>query len=193
MRTVAVLVGSLRRESLNRKFAQSLGKLASERLEFRFVEIGDLPLYNEDLWQDPPPAVLRMKRQVEAADGLLFVTPEYNRAYSPAIKNAIDWGTRPWGQNSWNGKPSAIIGTSPGATGAAAGQNALKGLLTVVGTIQMGQPEVYFTYRPELFDTANKVADEETRAFLDGWIDSFAAWIERALPRAAAPREAIPA
>lgn len=193
MKTIAVLVGSLRRDSLNRKLAESLAKLAEGRLGFRFVEIGDLPLYNEDLWEDPPPAVLRMKRQVEAADGLLFVTPEYNRAYSPAIKNAIDWGTRPWGQNSWNGKPSAIVGTSPGAIGAAAGQNALKGLLTVVGTIQMGQPEVYFTYRPELFDAANRVADEETRAFLDGWIDSFAAWIDRtALPRVG-QREAIPA
>jgi chromate reductase len=146
LKTVLVLVGSLRRESLNRKFAESVGRLAAGRLDFRFAEIRDLPLYNEDLWHDPPAAVLRMKRAVEAADGVLFVTPEYNRSFSPAIKNVVDWGTRPWGQNSWEAKPAAIIGTSPGAIGTAVAQNALKGLLTVVDTVLMGQPEVYFTY-----------------------------------------------
>ena len=112
MPTVAVLVGSLRQGSLNRRFAESLGKLAADRLTFRFVEIGDLPLYDEDLWQNPPEAVLRLKRDVEAADAVLFVTPEYNRSYAPAIGNAIHWGTRPWGKNSWEAKPSAIEGLS---------------------------------------------------------------------------------
>ncbi|WP_187144288.1 NADPH-dependent FMN reductase [Microvirga massiliensis] len=182
MKTVAVLVGSLRRESLNRKFAESLAKLASGRLTFRFVEIGDLPLYNEDLWASPPEAVLRLKRDIEAADAVLFVTPEYNRSFSPALKNAIDWASRPWGQNSWAGKPAAIIGTSPGATGGSAGQNALKGLLSVVDTILMGQPEVYFTYRPDLFDAQNNIVDLSTKAFLSGWIDRFAAWIARMAP-----------
>ena len=120
-----------------------------------------------------------MKREVEAADGVLFVTPEYNRSFSPAIKNAVDWGSRPRGQNSWEAKPAAIVGTSPGAIGTAAGQNALKGVLTVVDTVLMGQPEVYFTYKAELFDGAGNVADETTRGFLDRWIDRFAAWIER--------------
>nr|PZN82060.1 MAG: NADPH-dependent FMN reductase [Pseudomonadota bacterium] len=179
MKTVAVLVGSLRRESINRKFAESLAKLAAGRLDFRFVEIGDLPLYNEDLWADPPQSVLRMKREVEAADAVLFVTPEYNRYFTPAIKNAIDWGTRPWGQNSWSGKPSAVIGTSPGAIGTAAAQNSLKALLTVVDTVLMGQPEVYFAYKPELFDQDNNVVPGETRDFLNTWIDRFADWIER--------------
>src|SRR4051812_33764640 len=113
MKTVAVLVGSLRRASINRKFAESLGKLAADRLEFHIVEIGDLPLYNDDLWENPPQSVLRLKREVEAADAVLFVTPEYNRYFSPAIKNAIDWGTRPWGKNSWAGKPSAVVGATP--------------------------------------------------------------------------------
>jgi chromate reductase len=191
LKTVLVLVGSLRRESLNRKFAESVGRLAAGRLDFRFAEIRDLPLYNEDLWQDPPAAVLRMKRAVEAADGVLFVTPEYNRSFSPAIKNVVDWGTRPWGQNSWEAKPAAIIGTSPGAIGTAVAQNALKGLLTVVDTVLMGQPEVYLTYKPELFDDANDVVEGPVRDLLDGWIDRFAAWIERtAQPRTAAQADA---
>ena len=187
MKTVAVLVGSLRRESLNRKFAQSLGRLAAGRLDFRFVEIGDLPLYNEDLWQSPPEAVLRMKREVEAADAVLFVTPEYNRYFSPAIKNAVDWGTRPWGKNSWEAKPAAIVGTSPGALGTGAAQNALKGLLVVCDMVLMGQPEVYYAYKPEHFDAAGDVVDEKVRAFLNGWIDRFTGWVERcAEPRTTA-------
>jgi chromate reductase len=179
MKTVAVLVGSLRRESLNRKFAQSLGRLAADRLEFRFVEIGDLPLYNEDLWASPPEAVLRMKREVEAADAVLFVTPEYNRYFPPAIKNAVDWGTRPWGQNSWEAKPAAIVGTSPGALGTGAAQAALKGLLVVCDMVLMGQPEVYYSYKPEHFDADGNVVDEKVRKFLDGWVDRFAGWISR--------------
>ena len=137
-------VGSLRRDSINRKFAQSVARLARDRLRFQFVEIGDLPLYNDDLWKSPPEAALRLKREVEAADAALFVTPEYNRSFSPAIKNAIDWGTRPWGQNSWAAKPAAILGASPGLLGTAAAQNALKGLITVCDMVLMGQPEVYF-------------------------------------------------
>ncbi|CAH1688158.1 2-hydroxy-1,4-benzoquinone reductase [Hyphomicrobiales bacterium] len=177
MHNVAVIVGSLRRDSINRKFAESIGKLASGRLNFNFVQIGDLPLYNDDLWQSPPDAVLRVKAEVEAADAVLFVTPEYNRTFSPAIKNVIDWGTRPWGKNSWTGKPAAIIGASPGAIGAAVAQNELKGLVTVCGMALLGQPEVYFCYKPELFDSANEVADESTKAFLNTFIDRFAAWI----------------
>jgi chromate reductase len=184
MKTVAVLVGSLRRDSINRKFAESIAKLSAGRLEFRFVEIGDLPLYNDDLWQSPPNSVLRLKRDIEAADAVLFVTPEYNRYFSPAIKNAIDWGTRPWGKNSWAGKPAAIIGATPGATGAAAAQNSLKALLSVVDTVLMGQPEVYFTYKPELFDGQNNVVDPSAKDFLSNWVDRFAAWIARtAQPR----------
>jgi len=177
VKQVAVLVGSLRRESINRKFAQAVGRLAADRLRFEFCEIGDLPLYNDDLWDSPPAPVLRMKRQVEAADGVLFVTPEYNRYFSPAIKNAVDWGTRPWGQNSWEAKPAAIIGTSPGSLGAGVAQNTLKGLLTVCDMVLMGQPEVYFVWKPELFDSAGDVADENTKVFLNRWIDRFNGWI----------------
>ena len=191
MNTVAVLVGSLRRDSLNRQFAEAIGRLAADRLAFRFVEIGDLPLYNDDLWQDPPAAVLRMKREVEGADAVLFVTPEYNRSYSPAIKNAIDWGTRPWGQNSWEAKPSAVVGTSPGAIGTTAAQNHLKGILTVVDTVLMGQPEVYYSYNPEHFDADGNVIDEATKTFLNRWIDRFTGWIARTSePRTTAQADA---
>ncbi|MBD8554213.1 NAD(P)H-dependent oxidoreductase [Rhizobium sp. CFBP 8762] len=179
MTTVAVLVGSLRRDSINRKFAESIGKLAGERLTFQFVDIGDLPLYNEDLWENTPESVTRLKQEVEAADAVLFVTPEYNRSFSPAIKNAIDWGTRPYGKNSWATKPSAVIGTSPGATGAASGQNALRGLLTVVDTVHMAQPEVYFVYKPELFDADNNIVDQSTKDFLNRFVDRFAKWIDQ--------------
>jgi chromate reductase len=126
IKNVAVVVGSLRRGSINRKFAESIGKLAADRLRFHFIEIGDLPLYNDDLWESPPQSVLRLKREIEAADGIVFVTPEYNRSFSPAIKNAIDRASRPKGQNSWEAKPAAIIGASPGTIGAAVGQNALR-------------------------------------------------------------------
>jgi chromate reductase len=178
MKTVAVLVGSLRADSFNRRFAEALGRLAEGRLDFRFVEVGALPLYNEDLWAAPPEAVTAMKQGVEAADAVLLVTPEYNRTYSPALMNAIHWGTRPWGNNTWLGKPAAVVGVTPGATGTAAGQGDLRGLAVAVGMIVMTHPEVYFTHKPELYGS-DGFADESAAKFLSGWVDAFAAWIER--------------
>lgn len=182
MKSVAVLLGSLRKESINRQLALAIAHLAEGRLAFQFAEVGDLPLYNDDLWSHPPASVLRLKREIETADAVLFVTPEYNRSFSPALKNAIDWGTRPWGQNSWAGKPGAVIGATPGATGTATAQNALRGVLSVVEVIPMAQPELYFTFRPEYFDAEGAVTDAEVRALLNRWIDRFAAWIERLPP-----------
>lgn len=179
IKTVAVFVGSLRKASINRKFAESLGQLASDRLTFKFIEIGDLPLYNEDLWAAPPESVLRLKREAEAADAMLFVTPEYNRSYSPALKNALDWASRPYGKNSWKSKPASIVGASPGAIGTAAAQAELRGLVTVLDMVLMVQPEVYLTYKPESFDAANNVSDESLKKFLNSWIDRFRLWIER--------------
>jgi Predicted flavoprotein len=179
MTKVAVLVGSLRKDSINRKFAEALGKLAAGKLEFQFVELGDLPLYNDDLWENPPAAVTRFKDAIAAADAVLFVTPEYNRTYSPVIMNAIHWGSRPWGKSVWPNKPSAIVGATIGAIGTAAAQGALRGLVAGVGTILMTQPEVYFTYKPELFDAHGAVANEETQAFLSNFLDKFAAWIDK--------------
>ena len=187
MKTVAVLVGSLRKDSINRKFAEALAKLAAGKLNFKFVEIGDLPLYNEDLWDEVPDSVLRMKAEVEAADAVLFVTPEYNRMLSPALKNAADWGSRPYGKSSWMGKPAAVVGTTPGTTGSAAGQQSMKMLATILGTVQLGQPEVYFVWKPELFDATGTLVEPTAKAFLSGWVDAFAALID------AVAKEPVPA
>ena len=179
--TVAVFVGSLRKASINRKFAEVLAELAKGKLALKIVEIGDLPLYNEDLWVDgvPPAPVVRMKAEIKAADAVLFVTPEYNRMLSPALKNAADWGSRPYGKSSWLGKPSAVVGTSPGATGAAAGTQSMKLLATILGTVQLGQPEVYFQWKPELFDASGKLVEPTAIAFLTGFIDAFAGLVAK--------------
>lgn len=179
MKKVAVLVGSLRRESINRKFAEAVGKLAANDLEFHFVELGDVPMYNDDLWADLPASVSRLKRDIEGADAVLFVVPEYNRSFPAVIKNAIDWATRPYGQNSFGAKPGGLIGTTPGATGTAAGQNHLKSVLNVVDVVLMGQPEVYFQYKPELFAEDGSFKDGPSKDFMTGWADRFVKWIER--------------
>lgn len=179
MKTVAVLVGSLRKDSINRKFAQALGKLAAGRLDFRFVELGDVPMYNDDLFENLPASITRLKSDIASADAVLFVSPEYNRSFPAVLKNAIDWGTRPYGQNSFAAKPGGLIGTSPGAAGAAAGQNHLKSVLNVVDVVLMGQPEVYFHYKPELFAEDGSIKDEATKAFLERYIARFVQWIER--------------
>jgi chromate reductase, NAD(P)H dehydrogenase (quinone) len=179
MHTVAVLVGSLRRESIHRKLAKALAKLGQAKFKFNFVELGDLPIYNEDLWQDPPASVLRMKRDIEQADAVLFVTPEYNRSIPPVIKNAIDWGTRPWGKNSWAGKPASVVGTSPGNVGTAAAQAHLRSIAPVLDLVVMGQPEVYLVNRPGLIDENDDITDDTTREFLDGYLARFAAFIDQ--------------
>ena len=132
MAKVAVLVGSLRKESINLAYAKALMKLGASRFDFDLVEIGDMPLYNEDLWENPPEAVLRFKSRIEAADAVLFVNPEYNRSITPAMKNAVDWGSRPWGKSSWTGKPAAITGATPGAIGTAVAQAHLRSITTSI-------------------------------------------------------------
>jgi chromate reductase len=179
MHTVAVLVGSLRRESENLKLARALEKLARGKLDFRFIDLSGLPLYNEDLWPSPPQSVPQLKAGVEAADGVLFVSPEYNRSVTPAIKTAIDWGTRPWGQNSWAGKPVGIVGASVGQVGTAVGQAHLRAIMTAIDAIVMGVPEVYITHKPGMFSEQHDIPDEGLRKFLSDYIDRFAGWIAR--------------
>jgi chromate reductase, NAD(P)H dehydrogenase (quinone) len=180
MHNVGVIVGSLRRDSINRKLANALVKRAAGKLDCHFIEIGDLPLYNEDLWKPtPPPAVLRLKQEVRAADAILLVTPEYNRSIPPAVKNAIDWANRPFGDNAWVGKPAGLVGASPGAIGTAVAQAALKSLFSVVDARLMGQPEVYITWKDDLVDANGAFASEKTAAFIDKWIDHFVAWIDQ--------------
>jgi len=178
MHTVAVIVGSLRRESINLRLAKALARLGEPTLAFRFVELGDVPLYNEDLWADPPDGVTRLKREITAADAVLFVTPEYNRSIPAVVKNAIDWGSRPFGKSVWVDKPVAIAGTSPGAVGTAVAQWQLRSILTGCGVRLMGQPEVYFQTKPGSIDDDFTIADEKTRGFLAGFIARLAAHID---------------
>jgi chromate reductase len=183
---IAVIVGSTRRDSINRKLAQALVRLGEDRLDFTSVEIADLPLYNQDLENDLPAPVARMKAQLEAADGILIVTPEHNRSIPAALKNAIDWGARPWGKSSWPGKVAAVIGASPGAIGTAVVQSHLRHVLgSILGVLVM-PGEHYINFKPELLAADNTVADENTRKFLSGFMASFAALVARhTAPRAA--------
>jgi chromate reductase len=182
MFTVAVVVGSLRRESINLRLARALARLAEGRLECRFIGVGDLPIYNDDLWADPPAAVLRFKAEVAACDAVLFVSPEYNRSMTPALKNAVDWGSRPVGQSVWGGKPAAIAGASGGVIGTAVAQSQLRSTALVLDMIVMGQPELYLRFTPDLIDAQGQAADDKTRAFLAAFVDRFAGWVERMAP-----------
>ncbi|OYX63609.1 MAG: ACP phosphodiesterase [Sphingomonadales bacterium 32-64-17] len=181
---VAVIVGSLRKDSHTRKLAKALIAEAPENLEASIVEIGDLPLYNEDLETDTPPAAwTRMREELGAADALLFVTPEYNRSVPGALKNAIDVCSRPWGQAVFNGKPAAIVAASPGAVGAFGANHHLRQSLVFFDMPVMGQPEAYIGNLYGLFDETGAVASEDTRAFLHAIMEAFTKWIERtALP-----------
>ena len=179
MHKVLVLVGSLRSNSLNRKLAGALEKLAADRLEFQYADIGELPLYNDELWTDPPAAVTKLKADIEAADAVLFVTPEYNRTYSAVLGNALHWGSRPYGKNSWAGKPAAITGTSPGAIGTAAAQALLRSVVLHLDSTVMGQPELYLQFKEGLIDEDLNVTNDGSKKFLGDWIGAFADWIEK--------------
>jgi chromate reductase len=179
MKNVAVLLGSLSENSINKVLAKAIEKLAHGRLHFDYLDIAALPFYNNDLWDNPPAAVTELKRRVEAADAVLIVTPEFNRSFPGLIKNALDWGSRPYGQNSWTGKPLALAGASVGAIGTAAVQSQLRSVLPVLGFVVMGQPELYFHFKPELIDEHFEITDDQSRAFLAGFVDSYVAWIAR--------------
>lgn len=176
--TVAVLVGSLRKASLNRKVAQALGELAPSNLTLRIVEIGDLPLYNEDIDTDPPAAYKAFREQIKGSNALLFVTPEYNRSVPGALKNAIDVGSRPYGQSAFSGKPGAVVSVSPGAVGGFGANHHLRQSLVFLDVPCMQQPEAYIGGAATLFDEQGKLS-EKARPFLQGFIDSFAKWVAR--------------
>lgn len=176
---IAVIVGSLRKDSLNRKLADALVKLAPADFAFKPLEIGDLPLYNQDDDGNQAPAVKRLKCEVEAAQGLLFVTPEYNRSVPGVLKNALDNGSRPWGQNSWAGKPAGVVGASVGAMGTALAQQHLRNTLVFLDVPTLAQPEVFLQIGEGFFDGAGNVASADTRQFLQGWMDRFAAWVRK--------------
>ena len=175
---VAVIVGSLRRKSINRNLALALKKLGrGYGLDLSLVGLADLPHYNQDLWADPPAAVTRLKRDVEAADAVIFVSPEYNRAPPGLVKDAVDWASRPYGKNSWAGKPAAVIGATTGKVGTAVAQSHLRATLLVLDLAVMGQPEAYIQLPADSIDAHHTVTDEAIRAFLEKWLAAFADWI----------------
>jgi chromate reductase len=180
---VAVLVGSLRKDSINRMLARAVERLAPADMTFEHVRIDDLPLYNQDFDADYPAACKRLKQQVEAADALLFVTPEYNRSIPGVLKNALDIGSRPWGTNSFAGKPGAMIGASIGATGSALAQQHLRNVLAYLDVPLLGQPEVFIKFTDGLIDAEGNIGNEGTRKFLQGFVDRYAAWLRTLLPR----------
>ena len=176
---VAVFVGSLRKDSINRKLARAVEKLAPQDLAFEHVPIGGLPLYDQDFDSDYPAACKQLKQTVEAANALLFVTPEYNRSMPGVLKNAIDIASRPWGTNSFAGKPGAVIGASIGATGSALSQQHLRNVLTYVDVPLLAQPEVFIAFKEGLIDDEGNVSNDGTRKFLQGFVDKYVAWVKR--------------
>ena len=175
---VAVLVGSLRKESLNKRLAAAIGHIAPPELSLRRVEIGDLPFYNGDLESDRPEAVRRFTAECARADAFLFVMPEYNRSVPAVLKNAIDWGSKPMDENVWRDKPALITGTSPGAIGTAVGQQHLRQILGILGASVMGG-EAYLSFKPGLLDEDNRIQNDSTRAFLQAYLDQFASFVRR--------------
>jgi chromate reductase len=178
---IAVIVGSNRRDSINRKLAHALAQLGAGKFDATFLRIDDLPMYNQDIEANLPAEVARFKDEIGRADGVLIVTPEHDRSIPAVLKNAIDWGARPYGKNSWAGKPAFITGTSPGAIGSALAQQHLRSVMTGLGMILLGG-EAYVTFKPNLIDEHGAIGDEGTRTFLQGFADRFATLVERLAP-----------
>jgi chromate reductase len=176
---VAVLVGSLRKDSFNRKLARAVEALAPPELSFEHIRIDNLPLYNQDFDTDYPAEGKRLKQEIGAADALLFVTAEYNRSIPGVLKNAIDIASRPWGTNSFAGKPAAVIGVSVGAQGGAMAQQHLRNVLAYLDVPTLAQPEVFIHAKDGLFAEDGSIANEGTQKFLQGFVDRYVAWVKR--------------
>lgn len=175
---IAVVVGSLRRDSFNRKLASALAKLAPSEFSFKRVEIGDLPLYNQDDDANPAETVKRLKKEITAAHGVLFVTAEYNRSIPGVLKNALDHASRPYGQSVWAGKPAGVIGASVGAVGTAVAQQHLRTMLAYLDMPTLGQPEAFIQAKEGLFDQSGNIGPD-SRKFLQGWMDRYVAWVKK--------------
>lgn len=179
---VAVLVGSLRRQSYSRKLAVALGRTAPAPLALDIVELGDMSIYNFDEEADPPHPWVAFRNRIRAADALLFVTPEYNRSIPSVLKNAIDVGSRPKTASVWDGKPAAVIGISPGVMGAFGANHHLRQCLVCLNVPTMPAPEAYIGGIDKIFDDAGAIGVESTRTFLDAFMRTFATWIARFAP-----------
>ena len=184
--TAGYLVGSLAKGSINRKLSRALTRLAPRELQLREIPIGDLPLYSYDYDADFPPAARALKEAIDSVDAVLFVTPEYNRSIPGALKNAIDWGSRPWGKNSFARKPSGVIGTSTGKIGTAVGQQHLRSILAFCNSPLMNAIEAYIQFTPGLITDDGEVTNAETQKFLSAYMVEFHGFISRvymAIPR----------
>ncbi|WP_419418985.1 NADPH-dependent FMN reductase [Legionella sp. D16C41] len=180
---IGVIVGSLRKESWSRKIANVLISLAPDTLSLHFIEIGQLSLFNQDEEFDPPKTSVEFKNKIKEIDGVLFVTPEYNRSIPGVLKNAIDVASRPFGQNAWDGKPGAVVSVSPGGPGAFGANHHLRQTFVFLNIFCMQQPEAYIGKVTELFDEKSNLTAESTEKFLKNFMDAFAAWVEKIVKR----------
>lgn len=175
---IGVVVGSLRRESYNARFADAVVRLAPKEFSFKRLRIDDLPLYNQDDDDHQAESVRRLKSEIQSSRGLLFVTPEYNRSMPGVLKNALDHASRPYGQSAWAGKPAGVIGVSIGSIGTAIAQQHLRNSLAYLDMPTMGQPEVFIHVEDGFFTDSGELASAETRNFLQGWMDKYVAWVK---------------
>ena len=175
---IAVIVGSLRRDSLNRKLAIAIGKLGPANFSFRQIQIDDLPLYNQDDDAHQAESVKRLKAEITNSQGLLFVTPEYNRSIPGVLKNAIDHASRPYGESAWVGKPAGVVGASVSAMGTSMAQQHLRNILACLDVPTLGLPEVFLHAKEGFFDQAGNI-DESSRKFLQHWMDQYVAWVKQ--------------
>jgi chromate reductase len=178
---IGYFVGSLSSTSINRILSRSLIRLAPPDLQFAEIPIGNLPLYSQDYDTDYPPEARALKEAISSSDAVLFVTPEYNRSIPGALKNAIDWASRPWGQNSFHHIPAGVIGASIGAIGTAVGQQSLRAVLSFCNARQLTSPEAYIQYTPERFRDDGEVVDETTAGFLKDYMEEFRDHVVRVL------------
>jgi len=176
---ISVLVGSLRHDSINRRLATAVERLAPPEFSFQDVRIDDLPLYNQDLDATPAESVVRLKGILSSSQGLLFVTPEYNRSIPGVLKNAIDLASRPYGKSAWPGKPAGILSASIGAMGGSMAQQHLRNVLAFLDVPTMGQPEAFLQIKDGFFDAQGNLANADTKKFLQAWMDSYVAWVKR--------------
>lgn len=175
---IAVVVGSLRKDSFNRKLANAIAKLAPPEFSFKQIDIGDLPLYNQDDDAQQAPSVVRLKAEIGAAQALLFLTPEYNRSIPGVLKNAIDHASRPYGQSVWTGKPAGVLGVSVGAIGTAMAQQHLRNILAYLDMPTLAQPEAFIHAKDGLFDGDGNIGPG-SKAFLQKWMDQYVAWVKK--------------
>jgi chromate reductase len=176
---IAVVIGSLRKDSINRKLATALATLGPQDFSFEHIRIDDLPLYNQDDEKQPAESVKRLKSEISASQGVIFVTPEYNRSIPGVLKNAIDHASRPYGQSAWAGKPTGVIGCSGGQIGTAMAQQHLRNVCAYLDMPTLQQPEAFIQFKEGLVDDKGNITVEATKQFLQKWMDAYVAWVKR--------------